>query len=182
MWGGTILLTFTYLLIVVIIILQIITIALLQLVIIITTSGCSSWRACATSTILSLGCRPALSAGEFSSTALMYWPGRALSLCRLKPYPLDPRWIMQRRGLSSGHTSWTKTGDRQARYYVQHGGLKPFFHRKYLHHGCLLRENQRHKDYGELLWVLDHEYEAEAEHAGGCCMLDGPAAFQQSVK
>lgn len=77
-----------------------------------TISGCSSWRARPTSTILSLGCRPALSAGEFSSTALMYCPGRARSLCRLKPYPLDPRWITQRRGLSSGHTSWTKTGNK----------------------------------------------------------------------
>lgn len=115
MWGGTILLTFTYLRIIGIVILQIITIALLQLMIITTTSGCSSWRACATSTILSLGCRPALSAGEFSSTALMYWPGRALSLCRLKPYPLDPRSITQRRGLSSGHTSWTKTRDKDWR-------------------------------------------------------------------
>lgn len=107
--------TFTYLRIIGIVILQIITIALLQLMIITTTSGCSSWRACATSTILSLGCRPALSAGEFSSTALMYWPGRALSLCRLKPYPLDPRSITQRRGLSSGHTSWTKTRDKDWR-------------------------------------------------------------------
>lgn len=42
----------------------------------------------------------------------MYCPGRARSLCRLKPYPLDPRWITQRRGLSSGHTSYTKTGNK----------------------------------------------------------------------
>lgn len=58
-----------------------------------------------TSTILSLGSRPALSAGESSSTALMYCPGRARSLCRLKPYPLVPRWITQRRGRSSARTS-----------------------------------------------------------------------------
>lgn len=76
------------------------------------THKSSLWRARRTSTILSLGCRPALSAGEFSSTALMYWPGRARSLCRLKPYPPDPRWITQSRGLSSGHTSWRRTGDK----------------------------------------------------------------------
>lgn len=42
----------------------------------------------------------------------MYWPGRARSLCRLKPYPLEPRWITQSLGLSLGHTSWTRTWDK----------------------------------------------------------------------
>lgn len=35
--------------------------------------------------ILSCGLRPALCAGESSSTALMNWPGLDFSLCRLKP-------------------------------------------------------------------------------------------------
>lgn len=43
--------------------------------------------------------------------------------------------------------------------------------RKYLPHGCSLRENKRHKDYRQLLGVVHHEYEAEVEHAAGCRML-----------
>lgn len=139
-----------------------------------------------TSTILSFGCRPALSAGESSSTALMYWPGRARSLCRLKPYPLDPRWITQRRGRSSArsscrtkHTCWWSERQERSNGSEPQGGKTIT---KYLHHGCRLREDKGHEDDGELLWLVYHEYKAEGEHAGVCCcmLLCCVPCFQQS--
>lgn len=100
----------------------------------------------------------------------MYWPGRARSLCRLKPYPLDPRWITQRRGRSSVHTSWKRPEERKCQHTRcdMHQQTKTL---PYLRHGCLFRKYERHKDYGELLWFVNHEYKAEVEHTGGCCML-----------
>lgn len=48
---------------------------------------------------------------------------------------------------------------------------------EYLHPGWLFGKNKRHKDYGEFLWVINHEYKAEAEHADGYCMLRCSAVF-----
>lgn len=45
--------------------------------------------------------RPEWAAGEPGSTERIYWPGRDLSLCRLKPYPWGPLRRWHRRGRSS---------------------------------------------------------------------------------
>ncbi len=69
-----------------------------------------------TSTILSWGWSPDFSAGESSSTALMYWPGFVFSVCRLKPYPVAPFFMWQRRGRSSFFDSYKETINKEGNY------------------------------------------------------------------
>lgn len=69
-----------------------------------------------TCTILSWGRSPDFSAGESSSTALMYWPGLNFSVCRLKPYPVAPFFMWHRRGRSSLWESCTEMTDKSKNY------------------------------------------------------------------